>query len=161
MLENTPHEEKFVMKRISISCGLIFFLLAGTCFGQANRFGLGLVLFDPSGLTAKIWLKKAGAIDGALGWSGMEPHNLQVQADYLFFSTPIASDQNIQFSFYLGVGGKVIFQDNDNAWFRIPLGFDVVLKKTPLNIFFEIAPSFDFDEINLYGAIGVRYIFTQ
>lgn len=150
-----------MIKRILISCGMIIFLLAGACFGQTTKFGLGLVLFDPSGLTAKVWLKKAGAIDGAIGWSGMEPHNLQIQADYFFFNPRIASDQNVQFSFYLGAGGKIIFQDNNNAWFRIPLGIEVVLKKTPLNIFFEIVPYFDFDEIDVTGAIGIRYIFTQ
>ena len=150
-----------MIRRVLIGCGIIIFLLAGVCFGQTTKFGLGLVLFDPSGLTAKVWLKKGGAIDGAIGWSGIEPHNLQIQADYLFFSTPIASDQNVQFSFYVGAGGKIIFQDNDNAWFRIPLGIDLVLKKTPLNIFFEIVPYFDFHHIDVTGAIGIRYIFTR
>ena len=148
-------------KKISIGWGIIFVLLAGACFGQTTQFGMGLVLFDPSGLTAKVWLHKAGAIDGAIGWSGMEGHYLQIQADYLFFSPRIASDKNLQFSFYVGAGGKIIFQENDNAWFRIPLGIDVVLKKTPLNFFFEIVPYFNFEKIDVTGAIGFRYLFTK
>lgn len=97
----------------------------------------------------------------SIGWSQMEGHFLQVQADYLFYSARIALDQNVQFSFDVGAGGKIIVQDNNSAWFRILLGIDLFLKKTPLNIFFEIAPSFAFDEINLCGAIGIRYIFTR
>jgi hypothetical protein len=30
-----------------------------------------------------------------------------------------------------------------------------------LNIFIEIVPSFNFDELDLYGAIGIRYLFTH
>jgi len=148
-------------KKILFVGGAIFFILAGSTLGQTTKYGLGLIIFDPSGMTAKAWLKKGGAIDGALGWSSMGSHQLQIQADYLFYGARIAGDQDVQFSFYLGVGGKIIFQDQDNAWFRVPLGLDLFIKKTPLNIFMEIVPSFNFHELDLSGAIGIRYLFTR
>jgi hypothetical protein len=150
-----------VIKKILLGFLAIIFLLGGTSFGQANKYGLGLIIFDPTGLTVKTWLKKSGAIDGAVGWSAMEGHQLHIHADYLFYGVRIASDQNVEFSFYLGVGGKIIFQDHDSAWFRVPLGIDFFTKKSPLNIFIEIVPSFNFNEIDLYGAIGIRYLFTR
>lgn len=150
-----------MIKKMSIIVFAIIILLASASFGQTTKYGLGLILFDPSGLTAKAWLKKSGTIDGAVGWSAMEGHQLHVHADYLFYGARIATDQNVEFSLYVGVGGKIIFQDNDNAWFRIPLGIDFFAKKSPLNIFIEIVPSFNFSEIELYGAIGLRYIFNH
>ena len=139
----------------------IIFLLGSASFGQTTRYGLGLIVLDPSGLTAKAWLKKSGAIAGAIGWSAMEGHQLHLQADYIFYGGRMASDQNVDFSFYLGLGGKIIFQDQDNAWFRVPLGIDFFTKKSPLNIFIEVVPSFNFAEIKLSGAIGIRYLFTH
>lgn len=150
-----------MIKKMSIAALAILFFLAGASFGQTTKYGLGLILFDPSGLTAKAWLKKPGAIDGAIGWSALEGHQLHIHADYLFYGARIASDQNVEFSFYLGVGGKIIFRDHDNAWFRVPLGIDFFTKKSPLNIFIEIVPSFNFSELELYGAIGIRYMFTH
>jgi len=47
------------------------------------------------------------------------------------------------------------------AWFRVPLGLDVRLKKAPLNFFFELAPAFNFGTIRLFGAFGVRYLFSS
>jgi hypothetical protein len=69
--------------------------LVRSAFGQTAKYGLGLIIFDPSGMTAKAWLEKGGAIDGAVGWSAMGSHQLQIQADYLFFEAPIAREKKI------------------------------------------------------------------
>jgi hypothetical protein len=150
-----------VIKKTLLGFLAAIFLLGGTSFGQTTKYGLGLIVFDPTGMTVKAWLKRSGAIDGAVGWSAMAGHQLHIHADYLFFGARIASDENVDFSFYLGVGGKIIFQDHDSAWFHVPLGIDFFTKKSPLNIFIEIVPSFNFNELDLYGAIGIRYLFTH
>lgn len=150
-----------MIKRLSIIAVAVLFCLSGASFGQTPKYGLGLILFDPSGLTAKAWLKNSGALDGAIGWSALEGQQLHIHADYFFYGARIASDQNAEFSFYLGVGGKIIFRDHDNAWFRVPLGIDFFSKKSPLNIFLEVVPSFNFSQLELCGAIGIRYTFTH
>ncbi len=37
---------------------------------QGRNFGIGLVLGDPTGLTAKYWTSSTTALDFAIGWSG-------------------------------------------------------------------------------------------
>jgi hypothetical protein len=73
----------------------------------------------------------------------------------------LAADRNLDLDFYLGLGGKIIFRDEDVAWLRVPLGVDFLLRKSPLNFFFELVPSFNFSKLKLFGAIGFRYVFQR
>jgi hypothetical protein len=139
-----------------------FLLLVSTAFpAPSGNFGIGLVLWDPSGLSAKAWMRGSTAIAGGLGWSAEESHYLHIHADFLFLDIPLASDRNLNLDFYLGAGGKLIFRDYNNAWFRVPLGIDFLLKRSPLNFFFEVVPSFNFSELKLFGAVGFRYVFAD
>jgi hypothetical protein len=139
---------------------LMLVLTAGAGLAAPPRqFGIGLVLFEPSGLTAKAWLGRGAAVGGAIGWSEEMNHYLHIQADFLFLDRRAAGDQNLDLDIYLGVGGKIIFRDSDSAWLRVPFGLDVRLKKAPFNFFFELAPAFNFRTVRLFGALGFRYIF--
>ncbi len=128
---------------------------------SATKIGVGLILVDPSGLSAKAWLHGSKAIAGGLGWSAEESHYLHVHADFIFSTVRLASDKNLELDFALGFGGKLIFRDYDSAWFRVPLGIDFQLKRAPLNFFFEVVPSFNFSKFKLLGAVGFRYVFTD
>jgi hypothetical protein len=130
-------------------------------FPQAVKYGVGIVLFEPSGLSAKAWLGRSGAVAAAIGWSVEEGHYLQLQADYLFFDQRLARDRNLSLHLYLGAGGQFIFRDEDGAWLRFPLGLDFLLQKSPLDFFFELAPSFNFSNLRISGAVGFRYIFVR
>ena len=128
---------------------------------QPGKAGVGLILFEPSGLTTKAWLSRSAALAGGIGWSPEENHYLHLHADFLFYRHRLAADRNLDLDFYLGVGGKIVFRDSDNAWFRVPLGVDFLLRKSPLNFFFEVVPSFNFSDLKLSGAIGFRYVFQR
>jgi hypothetical protein len=148
-------------KRFLVS---VLFLLAVGAAGSAagpGRFGVGLILFEPSGLSAKAWLNRSTALAGGIGWSPEENHYLHLHADFLFYRHRLAADRNLDLDFDLGAGGKIIFRDDESAWFRVPLGVDFILRKSPLNFFFELVPSFNFSEIKLFGAIGFRYVFER
>ncbi len=152
-------KENSMAKRASV---LVFLLCLSllSLRGQTNPYGIGFVLIEPSGLTGKMWMDK-GALDAAIGWSSLPGHYLHLHADYLFFQSTLHKDSRVDFSFYLGAGGKIVFRDKDNAWFRFPLGIDFRSKKSPLNIFFEVVPSFNFSELDILGAIGLRYTFSR
>jgi hypothetical protein len=138
-----------------------FFLLSEASAAQLARAGVGLILFEPSGLTGKTWLSRSAALAGGIGWSAEKDHYLHLHVDFLFLRHRLAGDSNVDLDFYLGAGGKIVFRDYDNAWLRLPLGIDFLLRKSPLNFFFEVVPTFDFSDLKLFGAIGFRYVFQR
>lgn len=123
-----------MLSRVMIGILVAFFLLSEASAAQLARAGVGLILFEPSGLTGKAWLSRSAALAG---------------------------DSNLDLDFYLGAGGKIVFRDYDNAWLRLPLGIDFLLRMSPLNFFFELVPTFDFSDLKLFGAIGFRYVFQR
>jgi hypothetical protein len=141
--------------------GAVLVLVSAASPSPPGKFGVGLVLFEPSGLSAKAWLRGSSALSGGLGWSAEESHYLHLHVDFVFTKIRLASDRNLDLDFTLGAGGKIIFRDYENAWFRFPLGIDFLLKRSPLNFFFEIVPSFNFSKLKLFGAIGFRYVFQS
>ncbi|MFZ2055314.1 MAG: hypothetical protein WAU81_14095 [Candidatus Aminicenantales bacterium] len=147
-------------KKFLFGMSAVLFLVSVASPAPPGKFGVGLIIFDPSGLSAKAWMRGSTAIAGGLGWSAEENHYFHLHADFLFTNIRLASDRNLDLDFYLGAGGKIVFRDHDNAWFRIPLGIDFLLKRSPLNFFFEVVPSFNFSELKLFGAIGFRYVFA-
>lgn len=145
---------------------LVYFLVAAcgcttAASAQAKDYGLGMVFFEPTGLTGKVWLNRRAALDAAIGWSAKHDHFLHIHVDYLFYRYSFHNDSRVDFSLYVGAGGTIIFQDNDNAWLRFPLGIDFLAKTCPLNIFFEVIPTFKFSRLDLLGAIGIRYTFRR
>jgi hypothetical protein len=100
-------------------------------------------------------------VDGAVGWSPERNNYLHLSADFLFLNYRLEGDRNLSLELYLGVGGKMIFRDYEQGWFRFPVGIDVLLLKAPLNFFFELVPTFSFDQLKLWAAVGFRYIFEQ
>jgi hypothetical protein len=151
-------------RRVKFGFLAIFLFLSVRIAGLTaapRRFGVGLVLIEPSGLTGKAWLGGSLALAGAIGWSAEENHYLHIHGDLLFLDSRLAGDRNLDLDFYLGVGGKIIFRDYDSAWFRVPLGLEFRLRKAPINIFFEVVPTFNFSEIKLLGAVGFRYLFSS
>jgi hypothetical protein len=153
---------EFIMPRRSLIVALgACFLLSAASAAQPVRAGVGLVLFEPSGLTGKAWLRGPTALAGGIGWSAEKNHYLHIHMDFLFLRYRLAADSNLDLDLYLGAGGKIIFRSTDNGWLRLPLGIDFLLRKSPINIFFEVVPSFNFSDVKLFGAIGFRYIFQR
>ena len=148
-------------KKIFAAGAALLLLLAIVSPAQTRRSGIGLILFEPSGLTGKAWLSRSTAVDGAAGWSPEKKNYLQLSADFLFFNYLLEGDRNLNLEVYLGVGGKIIFRDYDQAWFRFPIGIDFLLRRAPLNFFFEVVPTFNFSHLKLFGAVGFRYLFGQ
>lgn len=148
-------------KRVLAAGATLLLMLNILSAAQTRRSGIGLILFEPSGLTGKSWLSRSTAVDGAVGWSPERDNYLHLSADFLFFNYHLEGDQNLNLELYIGAGGKIIFRDDDQAWFRFPIGIDFLLRRAPLNFFFEVVPTFNFSRLKLFGAVGFRYIFAQ
>ncbi|MCB0408549.1 MAG: hypothetical protein KDD34_10110, partial [Bdellovibrionales bacterium] len=68
--------------RIAILSSFMFSLSA---YAANKRFGLGIVLGEPTGLSGQYWLSKNRAIDGAAAWSLNEESSFILQSTYLIY----------------------------------------------------------------------------
>jgi hypothetical protein len=91
---------------------------------QPGTFGLGPLLGEPMGLTAKLWLSDHSAVDAGGAWSFVDIEGFQLHADYLFHKFDLFHPAKGELPLYFGVGGRVKFPEHgDNrAGIRAPVG---------------------------------------
>ena len=164
------------MKR-SFFRGIAFFpLLAATlAFAQERPFGFGVILGEPTGLSAKLWTSPTTAYDFGFGWAfgGDRISGDRIQyngsgrihfhMDYLwhkFDAIPSAA----RLPLYAGVGGRI----NTGAGYgsstavRGVMGIAWLPERMPIDIFCELVPSIQLTPSNGFGIdadIGTRYFF--
>lgn len=137
---------------------------AGSPVNQAGSFGLGPMIGEPIGLTAKLWLSPKTAIDAGAGWSFVDPDGFQLHGDFLFHKFDLFHPARGQLPLYFGVGGRVKFVEHgDNrAGIRVPVGLSYLLPTSRLEVFAEVAPILDVaptTSLEWNGGVGVRYYF--
>ena len=147
--------------------------------GGGGPFGLGLVIGEPTGLSAKYWLDNTQAIDFLLAFriddnNDFDDDNdldrLYFAADYLYH-IDVFKPRSVDLPLYVGIGGAFYFRDkrdrfdNDDDFAfaaRIPLGVDLLLRSVPLEFFLEIVPGIRIlpgTDARIDAGIGIRYYF--
>ena len=63
---------------------LVILVCCSQAGAQDTGIGLGVIAGEPTGLSAKFWLNKTGAIDAAAAWSVTGSNKFQLHADYLY-----------------------------------------------------------------------------
>ncbi len=137
-------------------------LLCGTAEAKGSGFGLGIIVGEPTGLSAKLWTGNSTAIDGAVAWSFGKDSALHLHADYLFYNFNLFKVEKGKLPLYYGIGGRIKLVDDMKVGVRIPVGINYIFAKAPLDIFLEIVPMLELvprTEFNLNGGIGIRYFF--
>ena len=135
---------------------------SATEVGYGRKFGLGFMLGDPTGLTAKLWvgptnshrlrprllglrlrqLPAAAAVGPAIT-SATTPGTFNV--DYLWQSNIVRGQA--QLDWHIGAGGRAIWYGGCNGdcfalAARMPVGLDLMFTNPALlEVFFEIAPA--------------------
>jgi hypothetical protein len=151
-----------------ISTGLVLIVMSLTLFtpsgvrSQDRGFGLGLILGDPTGLSAKGWLSPTNAIDIGMAWSFRYRGFLHIHGDYLWhFNRAIQSQE--RFVPYVGIGGRLGVGDaKSRLGIRIAGGIAWWSRDVPLDVFLEVAPILDLapaTELSANGGIGARFYF--
>jgi len=140
---------------------------------RGKSFGFGIMLGEPTGLTAKIWTARDEALALHLGNSYMG--RLRLGADYLWhfnaFNSRIVN-------MYAGPGAALGFGASSGWWYkdkkrywykedddiafgaRGVFGINIIPKNTPLEIFGEIGVMiglYPIGRANAEGAIGIRF----
>ncbi|MDO9513702.1 MAG: hypothetical protein Q7J59_03715 [Elusimicrobiota bacterium] len=167
-------KEGKIMRKLMVFISLAAVLLCGNASAQTGDYELGVILGEPTGLSAKLWTGDNTAIDGALAWStgSNDNDNLYFHADYLIHNFNLIKVEEGKLPLYYGIGGKVrIRHDRDDrlndsddfrTGVRIPVGLDYIFEGGKVDIFFEIVPVFviapdsDFD---INSGLGIRYHF--
>jgi hypothetical protein len=146
----------------------------GTPFTANKTFGLGLVVVEPIGLSAKYYLSESTALDFAFGEYDRfrDDDDLGVHADFLWHPFTIATTDPFLLPLYFGIGARVLDDedgpdgdDDVNVGVRGPLGVALDFNRVPLDVFFELAliielvDDEDDDNVDLDAALGIRYYF--
>ena len=147
------------MKKLFLLLFTISFSLS--VIGQDSGLGLGVILGEPSGLSAKLWTSQKTALDAGVAWSFINVGFFHVHADLLIHSFSIDIDQG-KLPVYFGLGGKIVLSRNLGMAVRVPFGIAYLFESAPVDIFLEIVPMLELlpaTGIGFEGGIGVRYFF--
>jgi len=139
---------------------------AGEAAAQSSGFGLGFIVGEPTGLSAKAWQSKTRAFDFAAAWSFGGTDAFHLHSDYLLHRFGVIKVSKGQLPIYYGIGGRILFHDSGDEdiefGVRFPVGLDYLFTNDPIDIFFEIVPILDLVEetdFELNASLGARYWF--
>jgi hypothetical protein len=183
------------MKKLSSTiCALAVVATASSARADGGPFGLGLELGQPTGLSLKYYLGKSHggtllAIQGGIGASrGPGDDGLHLHAEVLWHPVVVTRTPDFTMPFYLGVGGRILDDDDDYCFgpnndrrcvddddthfgVRVPFGLLMDFTKAPFDVFIELSVNLDFiqiseddyddddDVLDLDFVIGGRYYF--
>lgn len=129
---------------------------------QPKNLSIGVILGQPTGLSAKLWLSQTSAVDLAAAWNFLPVGSLYLQADYLYHIYHLFNVKKGKLPIYFGVGGSVALQPTTTIGLRVPVGLEYLFPDAPLDLFVEVGFG-----ISLYpatqfqgsGGVGIRYTF--
>lgn len=146
----------------SIAIALVaVMILAGSAAAQGN-FGLGIILGEPTGVSAKLWLSDRTAVDAAAAWSFSDEAAFHLHADFLLHNFDLITVEKGRLPIHFGIGGRLKFEDDTKLGIRIPVGLTYIFDGAPVDIFFEVVPILDVapdTEFEANAAIGARFFF--
>ena len=136
-----------------------------------GALGVGLILGEPTGICAKLYLKDDQALQLALGGAFIGG-GIQAHADYVFHPYILQTRPSFVLPFYVGPGVRLIRYDNGRNDHFMALGLRAVaglvfdFKNVPIDAFIEGAAVFEygFKDTEGFGVTfnfggGVRYYF--
>jgi hypothetical protein len=154
---------------------ILLFIVASVTIAQERSFGLGVIIGEPTGISAKLWVSPVNALDFSLGWSvggdrvgnyngGFDGGSrVHFHMDYLWhwFNAIHASER---LPLYTGIGGRI----NTGAGYdasaavRGVLGLAWLPSQTPIDVFIELVPSLQIVPSTGFGidaGLGARFFF--
>jgi hypothetical protein len=129
-----------------------------------GEFGLGIIVGEPTGVNAKLFLDRGNALDMAAAWSLSGDNDLHLQIDYLYHRYELIKVDKGKLPLFFGLGGRVVLRENrdDKVGLRIPVGLAYEFADAPFDVFAELVPILDLapdTEFDFEGALGVRFWF--
>lgn len=129
---------------------------------QPKSVSIGVILGQPTGLSAKLWLNQTSAVDLAAAWNFLPVGTLYVQADYLYHIYHLFGVNKGKLPLYFGVGGTFSLQPTPTIGIRVPVGVEYLFPNAPIDLFLEIGLGISLypaTQVQGSGGVGVRYTF--
>lgn len=141
---------------------------------DGRTFGLGLILGEPTGLSAELLSGGHTAVDFALGLESLDDdEEFYFHLDYLVMPVDLSRGGAVAVPLYLGIGGYLFDHGADfdvaDIGVRVPFGLALDFRRAPFQVFGELAVrvllvTFDHDDaghdrVDLSGALGFRFFF--
>lgn len=138
---------------------------------EKGTLGVGIILGEPTGISAKLYLKDDQALQAALGFA-FYGGGIHVHVDYVFHPLILQDKPSFVLPVYVGPGIRVIDYRNgrDSSFFAVGLrgvvGLLFDFKEVPLDAFIEVGGVLEYGFKDGEGAgialnigAGARYYF--
>ncbi len=150
------------MKSRSVVAAILMAVAIAGAHGQDHGLGLGIIVGSPTGISGKLWLTRATAVDAAAAWSFVDPAAFHLHADYVMHVSLPADLEHGSLLLDFGAGARVKLEDDARIGVRVPVGLVYLFKSVPLDLFVEVAGVVDLipaTEFELNAGLGVRFFF--
>lgn len=141
---------------------IIFSALVTNLSAQENpTIEVGVIVGEPTGLSAKYWPGERTAFDAAAAWSFEGNGSFEVHADILYHPLTFSLEQG-NLPVYVGAGPVVYLRGDTVIGTRFPIGATFLFDNIPLSLFLEVAPLVELlpeTDFNVSGGLGVRVVF--
>jgi len=146
---------------VLITCLMVFTVLslAAQDVGKPKTFGIGVILGEPTGLAAKLWLQERVSLDAAAAWSFVSG-SFYVHGDIQWHMFDLISVETGRLPLFVGVGARIKMTPTTDVAIRFPVGLVYIFANVPIDIFLEVAPALVLvpeTGFDLGGGIGVRF----
>ena len=143
---------------------LIIFIATNALALERKKFGVGVILGEPTGITIKYMLDDKTAIDAAVGWETSGDNEFHIHGDYLYHMNDLIKVPQGKLPLYFGGGLRFIDRErkDDKFGIRIPVGLEYLFENVPLGAFFELVPILNLTpdtEFDFEAGIGIRFFF--
>lgn len=129
---------------------------------QEKKFGIGVIIGEPTGVSGKMWTSSNSALDAGLAYSFRRNGYVHLHTDYLWHF-PNAFYSAERFVPFAGIGGRLATGRGDGIFgARFVIGLAWYPRNAPFEIFVEFVPILDLAPATAMSGnagIGVRYIF--
>ena len=154
-----------------IKIALIALILAAGLSSQvlceAKKYGIGVILGEPSGLSGKMWRDENIAFDCGAAWSLTDDAGFNIHGDMLWHNWKVLDDafdvdDSSRLPIYYGIGGRLKAGDDTKLGVRFVVGASYIFEYAPFDIFLEIVPVMDVvpkTELDMNASFGGRFWF--
>lgn len=147
------------MKRVGLVIMVSVLGTSSTSGLPRGSFGLGVMIGEPTGLSAKYWFTRKQALDFGVAWS-LPAEALHIHSTWLYHFPRLVLDP--RFTPYFGLGGRTKIKKEEETRLGIRFAGGVEFVYKPFSAFLELAPISELvpeTALDLEGGLGFRFYF--